>query len=111
MRFSDSNQLNANNASPFNSDDSQSDEVSSQKPNIPPTTSNYDFQTPSLNDSSPIKLQDKSSFKTMNETHQIDIPSGRLRHPIQNQSILPHLPKDRTTKTHYNLRHQPKMNF
>ena len=38
----------------------------------------------------------------INKTHQIDIPSDRLRHSSQNQSIL-HPPSiDRTTKTHFN---------
>ena len=89
---------------PFNSDESLSDEDSSQKPNIPPTISNYDIKTPSSNDSSPIKLQDNSSFKKIPKTHQTDIPSDRLQHPSQKQSILPPPPIDRSTKTPYNLR-------
>ena len=112
MRFSDSTQLNipklikyaSSDSSPFNSDESQSDEDSSQKPIIPPTTSNCDFKTPSSNYSSPIKLHD-NSFKKIIKTHQTDKPSDRLRHPSQNQSILPPPPIDRTTKTQYKLRH------
>ena len=78
---------------------------------LPQTTSKYDFETPSSNDISPIKLHDKSSFKTIIKPQQTDIPNDRLRHPSQNQSILPPPPKYRTTKTHYNLRHQPKMDY
>ena len=96
---------------PFNSDESQPDEASSQKLTIPTTTSNYNFKTPSSSDSSPIKLHDTSSFKTIIKTHQTDIPSDKLRHPSQNQSNLLPPPIDRTTKTHYNLRHKPKMEY
>ena len=119
MRFSDLTQFEIpkpikyanSDSSPFNSDESQSDEESSQKPIISPTTSNYDSKTPSSNDSSPIKLPDNSFFKKIIKTHPTDIPSVRLRHPSQNQSVLPPHPIDRTTKTHYNLRHQPKMYY
>ena len=46
------------------------------------------------------------------KTHQTVIPSDKLRHPSQNQSILPPPPPiDRTTKTFYELRHQPKMEY
>ena len=63
MRFSDSTQFTnpkpieyANSdSSPFISDESLSDEDSPQKPITPSSTSVYDFQTPSLNDNSPIK--------------------------------------------------------
>ena len=116
MRCSDSTQFNipkpnknANSDSClFNSVESLSDEDSSQKLIIPPTTSNYDFKTPSSNDSSPIKLHDASLFEKIIKTHQTDIPSEELRYPSQNQSILPPPPIDKTTKSHYNLRHQPK---
>ena len=117
MRFSDSTQFDnpepfkyANSDSSFFvSDEPLSDEYSSQKPIIPPTTFNYDFKTPSSNDSSPIKLHDNSTFKKIIKTHQTDIPSDRLRHPSQNQSLLPRSLIDKTTKTHYNLRYQTKM--
>ena len=59
MRFSDSTQFNMeklnksanSDSTPFNSDESLSDEDYPQKPNIPSTTSNYDFTTPSSNES------------------------------------------------------------
>ena len=85
MRFLDSTQFNIpkpikyanSDSSPLNSDEHQSDEDSSQKPIIPPTTFNYNFKTPSSNDSSPIKLHDNSSFRTTIKTHQTDTPSDR----------------------------------
>ena len=66
MRSSDTTQFNIpkptkyanSDSSPFNSDESQSDEILSQKPILPPTSSNYDFKIPSFNDSSPINLND-----------------------------------------------------
>ena len=50
-------------------------------------------------------------FSKIFKTHQTDIPSDRLRHPSQNQFIIPPPPIDRTTKTHYNLRHQRKRDY
>ena len=47
------------------SEESQSDEDSPQKPTILHTTFNYNFKTPFSNNSSPIKLHDNSSFKTI----------------------------------------------
>ena len=119
MRFSDSTQFDVpkpikyaiSDPSPFNSDESICDEGSSQKPILPPTTCNYDFKTPSSNDNSPIKLHDNPAFKKTIKIHQTDVPIDRLRHPSQNESLLPPPPMDRTTKTHYNLGHQPKMYF
>ena len=120
MRFSDSTQFDIPNPTkyansdsfPFNSDESLSDEDSSRKLFIPPTTFNYDFQTPSSNDSSPRKLQDNPPSKKVIKTHQTDIPIDTPRHPSQDQSTLPPPPPiDRTTKTHYNLRHQLKMDY
>ena len=50
-----------------------------------------------------------TTSKTIIKTHQTDIQSDRLRHSSRNQSILPPPPLNRTTKTHYTLRHQPKV--
>ena len=105
MRFSDSTQINIpkpinyanSDSSLFNSDESQSDEHSLRKPIVPPTTSNYNSKTPSSNDSSPIKLHDNSPFKKIIKTKQTDIPIDRLRHPSQNQSMLPPPAIDRTS--------------
>ena len=126
MRFLDSTHFDIpkpikyanNDSSPFNSDESPSDEDSSHndfishslsKPMIRPTTSYYDSSNPFTNDSSPIKIHCNPSLKRIIKTHQINTCIDRLRHPSQNQSILPHIPIDRTTKTHCNLRHQLKM--
>ena len=111
MRFSDSTQFNipkpfkcANSeSSPFNSDESLSDEDSPQRPITPSTASNYNFTTPFSNDSSPIKK--------ITKTPQTDIPFDILRHPTQDQPNLLPPPINRTTKTHYNLRHQPKIDY
>ena len=117
MCFSDTTQFNIpkpfiyanSDSSPFNSFPTK---IHHKNPLYhPPTTSNYGFKIPSSNDSSSIKLHENSSFKTIIKTHQTDIPSDRLRHPSQNQTISPPPAIGRSTKTHYNLRHQPKMNY
>ena len=129
MRFSDSTQFqipqpikNANSdSSPFNSDESLSDEDSSQTFMTPSTiltssstsnqnspqasktqfiASNHKSLTPPTNDS--------SLYKNIINTPHTKIPTDRSRHLSQNQTdSLPPL-IDRTTKTPYNLRHQPK---
>ena len=128
MRSSDSFHFNIpksinyanSDSSPFNSDESLSAETSSHndsislslpKPIIPSTTTNYDSTNPSSNDSSPIKLHDNPTFKKIIKTHQTNPRIDRSRHPSQNLSMLPHPPIDRTTKTHFILRHQPKMDY
>ena len=82
----------------FNCDESLSEEDSPQKPITPPTTSNYDFTTPSSNVSSTLKLYDNSPFKQRNKTPQTDICIDRSRHPSQDQSNLLPPPTDITTK-------------
>ena len=117
MRFSDSTKFNipkptkyANcDSFPFNFDETLSDDDSPQKPITPSTTSNYDFTTPSSHDSTPIKLYDNSPFKQIYKTPKTDIPIDRSRYPTQDQPNLLPPPIDRTTKTHYNLRQQPKL--
>ena len=76
----------------------------------PSTTSNYDCTAPSSNDKSPIKLYNNSPFKHLIKAPQTDISIDRSRQPSQDQFNLPSPPIDRTTKTHYTLRHQPQMN-
>ena len=118
MQFSDSCQFNIpkpikyanSDSSLFNSDTSLSDEDSSPKPIKPQITPNHNFTSPSLNDNLPIKPNDNSSFKSVIKTNQSDIPIDRSRHPFQNQSPLPP-PIDRTPKTHYKLRQQPKIHY
>ena len=119
MCFSDSTQFNnskpikyaISDSSLFNSDESLSDEDSSQKSITPSTTSNYDLTPPFSNDNSSIKLCDNSPFKKIITTPQNDIPIARSPHPSQNQSNSFHPPINRTTKTHYNLRQQPKIDY
>ena len=119
MRFSDSTQFhipkpnkNANSdSSPFDSDESASDDELHQKPITPLTTSNYYCPTPSSNDNSPTKLYGNSFFKQIIKTPQTDISIDRSRHSSQDQSNLLPPPIDRTTKTHYTLRHQPQIDY
>ena len=132
MRFSDSTQFQiqqpikyANrDSSPFNSDESLSDknfsqtfmtpstiltpssacnQISPQTNNNPFLASNHKSLTPSTNDS--------SLYKNILNTPHTNNPTDRSRHPFQNQTdSLPPL-IDRTTKTPYKLRHQPKLDY
>ena len=132
MRFSDSTQFQIpqpikyanSDSSPFNSDESLSDENSSQSfmtPSTtltPSTTSNQNSpQTnrtpfiPSNHKSLTSPTNDSSLYKNIINTPHTNIPSDRSRHPSQNQTdSLPPL-IDRTTKTTYKLRHQPKSDY
>ena len=95
MRFSDSINLDIPNpikyansdSSPFNSDESLSDDTS-----IPPSKIDPPFhsilQPPGTNQS-----------------------RDRTRHPSQNQSPSPSTTNNKDTKTHYNLRQQSKMDY
>ena len=132
MRFSDTTQFQipkqikyANiDSSPFNSDESLSDEVSSQTfmtPSTtltPSTTSNQNslqarrtlFIT-SNHKSLTSPTIDNSFYKNIINTPHTNIPSDRSSHLSQNQTdSLPPL-FDRTTKTTYNLRHRPKLDY
>ena len=132
MRFSDRTQFQIpqptkyanSDFSPFNSDDSLSDEdsqtfmtpsttedssqtfmtpFSTSNQNTPSITSNHKSLTPPTND---ISL-----YKDIINTTHTKIPSDRSRHPSYNQTVsLPPL-IDRTTKTTYKLRQQPKLDF
>ena len=48
------------------------------------------------------------TFQKDEETPQTEIPFDKSRHPSQDQSNSLPPPIDRNTKTHYDLRHQPK---
>ena len=132
MRFSDSTQFQIpqpikyanSDSSPFISDESLSDEDSSQTSLTPPTistpssisnqnasqtnrtpliSSNYNPLTPSTNDN--------SVYKNISNTPHTNIPIDISRHPSHTQTdSLPPL-IDRTTKTSYKLRHQPKLDY
>ena len=119
MRFSDTTQFqipqptkNANSdSSPFNSDESLSDEDSqtfmtpfnTSNQNTPSVTSNHKSLTPPTNDN--------SLYKNIINTPHTNIPSDRSRHPSHIQTDSLPLLIDRTTKTTYNLRHQPKLDY
>ena len=122
MRFSDTTQFQipqptkyaSGDSSPFNSDESLSDEdsqtfmtpsatedssqtfmtpFSTSNQNTPSVTSNHKSSTPPTNDS--------SLYKNIINTPHTNIPSDRSRHPSHNQTdSLPPL-IDRTTKTTY----------
>ena len=137
MRFSDTTQFQIpqptrfanSDSSPFNSDESLSDEdsqtfmtssttenssqtfltpfsTSKQNPsqeNTPSVTSNNKSLTSSTNDN--------SLYKNIINTPHTNFPSDRSRHPSHNQTdSLPPL-IDRITKTTYKLRHQPKLDY
>ena len=126
MRFSDSTQFQIpqsikyanSDSSPFNSDESLSDENSSQTFMTPSTTSNQiSPQTnktpfiPSNHKSLTSPTNDSPLYKNITNTPHTNIPSDRSRQPSQNQTdSLPPL-IDRTTKTTYKLRHQPKLDY
>ena len=132
MRFSDTTKFQiakqikyANgDSSPFNSDESLSDEDSSQifmtpyTTLTPSTTSNQNSpqasRTPFIttnHKSLTSTTNDNSIFKNIFNNPHTNIPSDRSRHLSQNQTdSLPPL-IDRTTKTIYKLRHQPKLDY
>ena len=132
MRFSDTTQIQIpqptkyanSDSSPFNSDESLSDE-DSQTFMTPSTTedSPQTFVTPSSfstsNQSTPSitsndkfsSTNDNSLYKNVITTPHTNIPSDRSRHSSNNQTdSLPPL-IDRTTKTIYKLRQQPKLDY
>ena len=99
LRFSDSTQFHIpklikyanSDSSPFNSDESASNDELLRKLMTPSTTSNYDCPTPSSNDNSPIKLYDNSLFKQIIKTPEAVISIDRSRRLSQDQSnLLPH---------------------
>ena len=131
MRFSDTTQIQiplptkyANSgSSPFNSDESLSDEVSqtfmtpsttedsSQLFITPYSTRNQNTPSVTSNHKSLTPTNDSSLYKNIINTPPTNIHSDRSRHPSHNQTdSLPPL-IDRTTKTTYKLRHQPKLDY
>ena len=100
-------------SSPFNSDESLSEE-DSQTFMTPPSFSTSNQNTPSItsNDKSlPSSTNDNSLYRHIINTPHTNVPSDRSRHPSNSQTTsLPPL-IDRTTKTTYKLRQQPKLDY
>ena len=119
MRFSDNIHFHIplpikyanSDSSPFNSDDSPSDDESSQQSMTPSNTSNYICPTPSSNNHSPIEPIEILPSKQIIITLHTDVPIVRSPHLSQNQSNLHPPPIDRTTKTHYSSGNQPQMDY
>ena len=94
MRSSDSTQFHIpkpnnyanSDSSPFNSDESASDDESPQKPMTPLKSPNYDSTTPSSNDSSPTESEITTTFQTRNVTPVT--PSKRTRSLITDTSSV-----------------------
>ena len=134
MRFSDTTQFQIpqptkyanSDSSPFNSDESLSDEDSqtfmtpsttdnSSQTFVTPSsfsTSNQNAPTTTSNDKSlTSSTNDDSLYKHIINTPHTNIPRDRSRHSSNNQttSVPPLI--DRTTKTTYKLRQQPKLDY
>ena len=116
MRFSDSINFDIpkpiqyanSDSSPFNSDESLSDDTSVSDKDQLFSPNNISPQTSSnTNPSSTINLPFQSIPQTPSTNHSRD----RTRHQSQNQSPSPSITNNRDTKTHYNLRQQPKMDY
>ena len=122
-------------SSHFNSDKSLSDD-DSQTSMTPSNTENYSQQSitpsttvtpfittnqissqnstsfiPSNHNSLTPPTNDNTGYKNKTNTPHTNIPTDRSRHSAQNQtdSFPPLI--DRTTKTTYKLRHQPKLDY
>ena len=76
------------------------------------STSNQNTPSTTSNDKSlPSSTNDNSLYRHMINTPHTNIPIDRSRHPTNNQTTsLPPL-NDRTTKTTYKLRQQPKLDY
>ena len=130
MRFSDIIQIQIqpptkyanSDSSPFNSDESLSDDDS--QTSMTPSSTVTPYNTPSVpsnqstlfepfnhNSSTNPITNDTTLYKNKINTPQPNYPNDRSRHPSQNQTdSLPPL-IDKTTKTTYKLRHQPKLDY
>ena len=76
----------------------------------PPTPSNYNTDFPSTHNLL-TKMIDNPPFKQIIETPQHNPPIDKSRHQSQNQPLLRNPNNERTTRTHYNLRQQPKTEY
>ena len=143
MRFSDTTQIQVpqpikyanSDSSPFNSDESLSDDDSqtsmtpfstddsSQKTITPsstvtpyntpfvPSSRSTLFETSNHNSLTTPITNDNTLYRNIINTPHTNFPTDRSRHSSQTQTdSLPPL-IDRTTKTTYKLRHQPKVDY
>ena len=116
MRFSDSIMYNIpkpiqyanSDSSPFNSDESLSDDTSFSDNDQTLSPNNVSSQTPS-NTNPPSKID--PPFQSILQPPGTNQSRDRTRRPSQNQSPSPSTTNNRDTKTHYNLRQQPKMDY
>ena len=121
MRFSDTTQFHIpqptkyanSDSSPFNSDESLSEE-DSQTFATPPSFSTSNQNTPSItsNDKSfTPSTNDNSLYRHIINTPHTNSSTDRSRHHPNNQTTPLPPPIDRTTKTTYKLRQQPKLDY
>ena len=115
MRFSDSITYNIpkpiqyanSDSSPFNSEESLSDDPSLPDEDQTLSPNDLSTQTPSnSNLPSNTNLPSQPILQAPGTNHSFD----RTRHPSQNQSPSS-ITNNRDTKTHYKLRQQPKMDY
>ena len=134
MRFSDTTQFQIpqptnyanSDSSPFNSDESLSDEdsqtfmTSSTTDNASQTfvtpssfrTSNQNTPSTTTNDKSlSSSTNNNSLYKHIIDTPHTNISSDRSRHPSNNQTTSLNPLIDKTTKTTYKLRQQPNLDY
>ena len=95
-------------SSPFNSDESLSDDTSFSDNDQASSPNNFSSQT-SSNTNPPSTID--SPFQSTIQPPSTNQSRDRTRHPSQNQSPSPSPTNNRDTKTHYNLRQQPKMDY
>ena len=93
-------------SSPFNSDESLSDDTSFSDNDQTLSPNNFSSQT-SSNTNPPSKID--PPFQSILRPPGTNQSRDRTRHPSQNQSPSPSPTNNRDTRTHYNLRQQPKV--
>ena len=93
-------------SSPFNSDESLSDDTSFSDNDQTLSPNNFSSKT-SSNTNPPSKID--PPFQSILQPPGTNQSGDRTRHPSQNQSPPPSTTNNRDTKTHYNLGQQPKI--
>ena len=102
---------------PFSTDDSSQKTITPSSTVTPyntpsvPSNQNTLFEPSNYNSLTNPITNDATLYKTIINTPHTNFPTDRSRHSSQNQTnSLPPL-IDRTTKTTYKLRHQPKLDY